>query len=62
MVCLSNRFWAGLSLDLAIEQILMKSLKTNSHVLFQRLVIAGMSSEQLPEVFQYELSSYLLLY
>ena len=24
----SNRFWAGLPLDLAIEQILMKSVKT----------------------------------
>ena len=24
----SNHFWAGLSLDLAIEQILMKSVKT----------------------------------
>ena len=27
-------------------------------VLFQRLVTAGMSNEQLPEIFQYELSSY----
>ena len=26
----SNRFWAGLPLDLAIEQILMKSVKTTS--------------------------------
>ena len=28
MIRQSNRFWAGLSLDLAIEQILMKSVKT----------------------------------
>ena len=28
VVCRSNRFWAGLSLDLAIEHILMKSVKT----------------------------------
>ena len=136
----SNRFWAGLPLDLAIEQILMKSVKTTggltqgrgiseiqslvwlfsrpaclainntmqkfasvsystsdlhkeatqariehpfkkndqivnmasnnavkvSHeqvnndpqVLFQRLVTAGMSNDQLPEIFQYELSSF----
>ena len=27
-------------------------------VLFQRLVTAGMSNDQLPEVFQYELSSF----
>ena len=27
-------------------------------VLFQRLVTAGISNEQLPEIFQYELSSF----
>ncbi len=27
-------------------------------VLFQRLITVGMTSEQLPEIFQYELSSY----
>jgi len=31
-------------------------------VLFQRLVTAGMSNEQLPESFQFELSSYPLQY
>jgi len=31
-------------------------------VLFQRLVTAGMSNEQLPEIFQFELSSYPLHY
>jgi len=31
-------------------------------VLFQRLVTAGMSNEQLPENFQFELSSYPLHY
>ena len=28
VMCWSNPFWAGLPLDLAIEQILMKSVKT----------------------------------
>ena len=41
-------------------KISYESVNVNSQVLFQRLVTAGMSSEQLLVIFQYELLSYPL--